>query len=386
MKRIWIVCAIAVILVLLPTSVFAIEKRKGKITLSNGKTYEGELAIQAKIKLYLKLNKKHEKRILISLDEIARVEITAYYAKLEETYFFPEEGKKIKEKTGKFAPRKKFKMKFYLTSGVVYEGRATFQIYLLQKGKSPKRFDIRQDMHGKEGEKLDSLVHVSQIYFSKVGAVALGVIKGKVRVGEKVEKVIAYGRRHLRTFLGTIDEKTNNYEIKNLPDDIYDLCIICEKSIYVSCGALKPENATDEEEKEITKDDIDAIKEKIQKQIGRSEFFDRIRVLKTQGWRGAAAVLLWKERVKPTHLDTTDKEHSHQPRRLEIWLMHRSGESWVIDKRVFFFREVVIDTAPGHLPVVEDKLAGAKIGKNKRSCQIDLILKEANSGKKNKPK
>ena len=350
----------------------AVEKRKGYVLMSDGKKHEGELLIRTPIKFNYEIKGKTKKLMKVQLAEVCKIDVRVDFAEQEQTYFFPEEGKKIKEWTGKYSPRKKLSILIYFANGQQIKGTSTFQIYLMQKDEQPRRFDFRKDIHGKTGQKLDDLTHVKEIYFREPSKKASGKISGTVRVGEKLEKVIAYGRNHQRTFFAKIDANDNKYVLKNLPADVYDLCIVCEETIYLSAGALKPENATDDEEKDITSTEKTALNDKIQKQIGRSEFFDRIRVLEVSGWRGSAVAVVLKERIKKTHLDSSDKEHAHLPRRIEIWLLHMTEDEWVIDKRIYLFREVCIDTEPGHMPEIDEKLKGIEIDKKNPEQTVDL--------------
>ena len=362
----------ALFVLVLSLQAHAVEKRVGYILMSDGKKHEGELLIRTPIKFNYELKGKKKKQMKLQLSEICKIVVSVEFAEQEQTFFFPEEGKKIKEWTGKYSPRKKLSILIYFTNGQQIKGTSTFQIYLMKKDEQPQRFDFRNDIHGKEGQKLDELTHIKEIFFSEPAKKASGKISGTVRVGEKLEKVIAYGRNHQRTFEAKVDKANNKYELSNLPDDLFDLCIVCEKTIYLSAGALKPENATDDEEKEITASEKTALNDKIQKQIGKSEFFDRIRVLEVSGWRGSAAAIVLKERIKKTHLDSSDKDHAHLPRRIEIWLLHMTEDEWVIDKRIYLFREVCIDIEPGHLPEIVEKLKGIEISKKKREQTVNL--------------
>ncbi|MCD4658399.1 MAG: hypothetical protein K8S87_12765 [Planctomycetes bacterium] len=350
----------------------AVEKREGFILMSDDTKFEGELLIRTPIKFNYELKGKTKKLMKVQLSEICKIEVSVEFAEQEQTYFFPEEGKKIKEWTGKYSPRKKLSILIYFADGQQIKGTSTFQIYLMQKDEQPRRFDFRKDIHGKEGQTLDELKYIKEIFFSKPAKKTSGKISGTVRVGEKLEKVIAYGRNHQRTFEAKVDADNNTYELKNLPADVYDLCFVCENTIFLSAGALKPDNATDDEEKEITATEKTELNDKIQRQIGRSEFFDRIRVLEVSGWRGSAVAVVLKERIKKTHLDSSDKEHAHLPRRVEIWLLHMTEDDWVIDKRIYLFREVCIDSEPGHLPEIDEKLRGIEINKKNREQTVDL--------------
>ena len=350
----------------------AVEKRKGYILMSDGTRYEGELLIRTPIKFNYELKDKKKKQMKLQLSEICKIVVSVEFAEQEQTFFFPEEGKKIKEWTGKYSPRKKLSILIYFANGEEIKGESTFQIYLMKKDEQPQRFDFRKDIHGKEGQDLDELTHIKEIFFSVPVKIASGKISGAIRVGEKLQNVIAYGRNHQRTFIAKVDTENSKFELKNLPEDIYDLCIVCEKTIFLNAGALKPENATDDEEKDISAKEKITLNDKIQKQIGRSEFFDRIRVLEVSGWRGSAVAVVLKERIKKTHLDASDREHAHLPRRVEIWLLHLSEDEWVIDKRIYLFREVCIDADTGHLPVIEEKLKGIEISKKKSVQTVDL--------------
>ena len=350
----------------------AVDKRDGFILMSDGTKYEGELLMRSAMKFYTDEKGKSSTLMKVLLSEICKIEVLEEFAEYEETYFFPEEGKKIKEWTGKYSPRKKFSLNLYLADGQELKGTSTFQIYLMKKDEQPQRFDFRKDLHGKEGQNLDELIHISEMFFAEPVKKESGKISGSVKTGEKIEKIIAYARSHQRTYNGIVDADKGKFELRNLPEDTYDLCIICEKTISLSAGAVKPENATDAEETPVTVDDKTKLDEKIQKQIGRSEFFDKVEVLELTGWRGSATAVVLKERTKTTHLDESDKKHTHLPRRIEIWLLHMTEDEWVIDKRIYLYREVCIDEEKGHSASIEIKLKGIEISKDKVEQTVDL--------------
>ncbi len=161
-----------------------------------------------------------------------------------------------------------------------------------------------------------------------------GTIRGTVDKAGVVTAVTAIDRATDKKYPGTIDAKTGQFTIKDLPLGSYD-CIVDAGPVRLEGVNLKVPRSDYEEEQPLTKEDIETIKKTA---LSLNKFENEIEVLTVSGNIQHAAVMLNKKRTTPFY----ESKPGEMIWRLELWHFEKPDETWIKVQEEFaivFYRQ-----------------------------------------------
>lgn len=316
--------ALATLLVGLP---LAAEGRLGTLTLSDGTAHTGEVSLTKgkKIDLFVVEQKK---RYSVELAEVVDITTEVEKESLEHPWHFVEESRHEKVYLPETYPLRKYLLHVKLASGPTLVGHVTATPIYVRVDDENLRYLLLADQKGEVNESLTDLVYVKSVTFE--GAEAG---EGKLcRLGVDAPGALEVRAVDAARDRGFEAQGKSPFRVTGLLPGGYDLFV--KYADRIRC-ALTATGALSEPEK----GELDARVKQIE------EFFDEKRVRGYFGGRNRAKVLLEMRRTRDT-TDTDASGKSYHHVRWEVWTLHKLESTWVVDARVFLFRERLDPGAP----------------------------------------
>jgi hypothetical protein len=283
---------------------------------------------------------------------------------MEEEWVFKESGLDDKIFTGKHYP-----VRHYLGTATFHDGsQITGHIMpatvFVKTPEGRHKYILKRKEEGEPGDELEDLVYVESIVFHDTAGGVRGTIRGRIEPpeGEKVKKIVALNRTKLYLLQAEWDRRTGMFAVEDCTAGTWDVIVLTDGGIYLwfsreadeDCGRIGPQTLGEINEWQAKLRDF--FHERVVVHAGGSE--DRLLGLARMDRRGG----------------TTSRRVRHL-RRWEIWSMHKPGEEWQIEKRLFVDREPSKTPLPEPRPVrVRRALGGHEISPDHPEVDLNLDL------------
>lgn len=147
---------------------FAVERRPGTVTFSDGNVVQGDIALASGAKLQL-----HDGNAVRILDPalVSEIRFAPEKESMERAFSMPEPGKPIRVETGESYPLRYLQTKVLLRSGERIDGHLYATGITIDvpsaDGAEPERrkVPLPAKQRGKPGERLDHLIYVTKVAF-----------------------------------------------------------------------------------------------------------------------------------------------------------------------------------------------------------------------------
>ena len=304
---------------------------EGAVTLSSGECLRGMLSFTEGKEL--RVYDVHARRSYsLGISRIDSIRTLVEEETMEEAWAFEEGGSRKKIQLGWKYPLRKYRQEVQLVGGQMIEGHCHAAVVYVRIGGEEKKVILPRAQKGERGQKLEDLVHPTNILFGPPGPKTvtatekpqpLGSIEGKI-AGISVIAVV--DRSSGKGYPGTV-KSDGSFRVAGLLAGEYTVFLRTRGEITLGFG---PKSA-------LSAQDMASIQSRID---GLAEFFDSKRVLAVTGEVAAPWVFLELERKKDTTLEG-EGGGSYHFRRWELWRLRRQGGEWHVESRVFLDREVL---------------------------------------------
>jgi hypothetical protein len=336
----------------------------GVLTLSSGQEYMGLVSFTQKDSLKV-FDLEKKKFIKIPLSELAAIETKVTKKEMRKNWVFKEEGSPEKIETGGTYPRMDFEHTVTLTTGAKVRCHVVGTVYIRQ-GDTRLKFILKKKERGEAGKKLTDIVYVTSIRLNRdAGGETDGrTLKCASIEGVKMLGAFAVNRADAIAYQAKVASGGNSFEVKGLPEGVYDLFIETNDGLHMWLAVNEPDN--------LSTTDKAGLGEFVQSVKG---FFDDKSPVAVFGSKKRARALIEMKRFRKTSYTKKAKEPIYF-RRLELWTMHRNENRWIIDKRTFLFREKVPRAETGKAVHFDEELGGKTLTGETTSLAAGFTPKE----------
>jgi len=315
------------------------------VRLSDGTSLRGEVYIPNN-RIIIQ-NEAQGRRYTVRTAEIARLENTIETQSLEEKWIFKESGLDDKIFLGQYYPVRHYLTRVTFHDGKALEGHMIAATLYVRNDDGQQRFILRAKAEGKVGQKLEDLRYVRAIDFGTEGAGARGTIAGTLKLppGERLRKVLALNRDKLFTVEGKFSPADGMFRVSDCTEGVYDLIVVTDKAIHLAFSI--------EREPKAQRLDAEAVKE-VQDWVNKlRDFFHSQTIVYAAGNTKRTFALMWLERRGGTTLHGAERLH-----RYDVWVMHKPVDQWLIEKRLYVWRNISSDVDLKPLRVVVNPALG----------------------------
>jgi len=335
------------------------QKAAGAVVLSDGTRLEGQVYLTPGKKLRV-FDGQHKKWYRLGLAEISRVTCDVAGDTALDKWTWKEDTSDEKIFRGDEYHKREYSLVVYLRSGVTVHGYGSGVIYVESEGKK-RRFILKRNERYRPDKKPEDIVYVKEIVLeAPEGADGGGQIVGAIPAAPLVTAIKAIRADGMAIFDATLDTPTLQYRIGNVPSGTYDLAVETDDKVYIGLSGTM---GLDEKRMTGLRNHLDHVR----------EFFD-VRKPALVAVRGRAVkVLVDSVRRRKTSLENMKAVH-----RFDIYTMHEFEGDWIIDKRLFLSRRMILkdeNVQPREL-IVEPRLAGLEVGDSPVEFDLGFLMEQ----------
>jgi len=335
------------------------EKIPGTVVLSDGTRLTGQVYLTPGKKLRV-FDGEHQRWHQFGLGEIARVTCGVARDSMLDKWTWKEDTSDEKLFRSDEYWKREYSLVIRLHSGLTVHGYGSGVIYV-EVDKKKYRFILKRNERHPPNKKPQDIVYLTDVILRESeGAGTGGAILGAMQPAPLVTAVKAIRADGMGITNATLETATLRYRIGGLAPGVYDLGVETEDAFYVG---LSGKTALDEKSLAGLQNHIDHIR----------EFFEvrKVRLAAVEG--KAVKVLIASTRRRKTSFEGMEAVH-----RFDIYTMHEFEGDWVIDKRLFLSRQMILKDEPGkpRRLVIEPRLAGVKVSGAPVEFDLGFLLEE----------
>ncbi len=318
--------AALVVAALLPPAAAAGERVAGKIVFSDGTVLAGDIRTTEGKPLRL-IEAGTARRLDLALPEVYRIRCLLVSEEEYRVWRWVEDGSREKVYTGETYPKREFEAEVVLRNGDIRRGTLVGVLYVYEtEGAKPKRAILKDLDQGEVGEKLTDRVYVESVTFEGPPPEIPPDASIRLLVTPPEELVVAHAvpRERDRSVQGLPGAAEGEAVFTGLLPGTYDLVLFTERRVCLSLAAGAGGAPADEK----TLAEIAARVREI------PDFFTRQEVLAAARDGDKVRALVYATRSEPS---TMGGERTF--RRWELWAIRRGGDRWLVDSRMFLFRD-----------------------------------------------
>ncbi|KPK65295.1 MAG: hypothetical protein AMK73_03320 [Planctomycetes bacterium SM23_32] len=356
------VCAGALLCAAFAAAAQELQWLPATVELSDGTVLEGGVHVTDGAVIIH--NEAQGRRYTVRAAEMARLEQTIERQSMEEKWLFRESGLDDKVYTGQVYPVRHYTTRITFHDGRQLEGHIVAKTLHVKTGDGTQRFILRRKDEGKVGQTLEDLLYVRSVTFQQEGPGVRGTIEGTLHPpeGERLQQVMAVNRDKLFSVEVAFNPFSGEFRAADCTEGTYDLIVVTDKAIYLYFSRERDEGAARMDAAQVTE---------LQAWVDRlREFFHEQRIVYAAGNDQRAFVLVRKERHGGMTL-----QGAELIRRYDVWAMHKPGEEWQIEKRMFLRRLVSeTPTVPRRDVVITPALGGHTLSAQVDSLELEVTL------------
>ncbi|MFH1423039.1 MAG: hypothetical protein ABIH42_10060 [Planctomycetota bacterium] len=342
----------------------------GRVSFSDGSERKGIIYLmgRAPLQLFDADKDAFEKTPLEYIESIKTVVVNE---EMVDEWIWKEESKDEKIYTGKKFPKRRYKTEIKLRNGTTIRGDCVTVGYIKNPDNAEEtKFFLKRYDKGSIEQTLSDIVYVKEIVFDKTTqqnspCAICGVIS---QVGA-VTSVKAIQHKHDTMFEADVERKSGKYKLDRLLPGFYDIIIETDKKIFLYTG-LKGEEI---KENKLSEQDKREIAERVNE---IKSFYEKKHVLLVQGTQNRAKTLIIMRRNSTTTLEE-EKGKDYVFVRIELWIMRKIDDGWLIDNGVSISRNKYEAEHNKEKEIVLIKeLANKELNDSRSVLQFDFNVKE----------